>query len=62
MIEIDPRLYLPDDYIVTWTCPSCARSVPIKLGHLDTAQCQDCAQLLSPDDIESLEAFRRLIA
>ena len=62
MIEIDPRKYLPSDYVVTWSCPECGHSSEIQLGKLDTAHCSECEQALSSDDKTSLDAFRRLIA
>jgi hypothetical protein len=43
MIEIDPRLYLPADYMVHWKCPACGRSAKIELAQLDTAACSACA-------------------
>ena len=43
MIDIDPRLYLPEDYIVTWTCSACGRTDQIKLTQLDATECPDCA-------------------
>jgi hypothetical protein len=62
MIEIDPRQYLPADYVVTWACPSCGHTSEIQLGKLETAHCSECAQHLSEEDKTSLDAFRRLIA
>jgi hypothetical protein len=62
MIDIDPRLYLPEDYLVTWSCPECRLSVEIKLAQLDSASCPTCQEHLSADDKKSLEAFRRMIA
>ena len=62
MIDIDPKNYLPDDYVVTWNCPSCGHVAEIKLGELSGAQCKECDQALSQEDVESLNAFRRLIA
>jgi hypothetical protein len=62
MIDIDPKDYLPDDYRVTWRCPSCEHVAEIKLGDLSGARCQQCDEALSQEDVESLNAFRRLIA
>ena len=62
MIEIDPRKYLPSDYVVTWACPSCGHASEIQLGKLEAAHCPECAHDLSDADRASLEAFRRLIA
>jgi rubrerythrin len=44
MIEIDPRLYLPEDYIVTWSCSVCGHTAEVKMAQLDSTQCPDCAQ------------------
>ena len=62
MIEIDPTKYLPDDYVVTWNCPKCGNTSEIRLGSLSGAQCLECEHALSQEDVESLNAFRRLIA
>ena len=62
MIDIDPKLHLPDDYVVSWTCPRCANSAQVALGQLEKARCVACQEDLSPDDRESLDAFRKLIA
>jgi len=62
MIDIDPRLYLPEEYVITWSCPSCGHVSELQLGKLDTAHCVRCDHLLSGEDRSSLEEFRRLIA
>jgi hypothetical protein len=62
MIEIDPRPYSPEDYVVTWKCPGCGHVAEIKLGNLSGAQCQECEEAMSTEDVESLNAFKRLIA
>jgi len=62
MIEIDPRKYLPSDYVVTWSCPDCGHSSEIQLGKLESAHCPECEHVLSGEDFSSLDAFRRLIA
>ena len=43
MIENDPQVCLPEDYIVTWTCSACGRTDQVKLAQLDTIECPDCA-------------------
>lgn len=62
MIQIDPNHYSPEDYVVTWKCPSCGHVAEIKLGNLSGAQCQECEEALSTEDVETLNAFKRLIA
>jgi uncharacterized paraquat-inducible protein A len=62
MIDIDPRLYLPEDFVVTSACPECGHVAEIQLGKLDSAHCAACDYHLSPEDKSSLEAFRQLIA
>jgi predicted RNA-binding Zn-ribbon protein involved in translation (DUF1610 family) len=62
MIEIDSKHTVPEDYVVTWKCPSCGHVAEIKLGQLSGAQCQKCEEALSTEDVEALNAFKRLIA
>jgi hypothetical protein len=62
MIEVDPRQYLPQDYVVQWTCPCCGTKVQVTLGRLEGSKCTECPQELSLDDILALREFQQLIA
>ncbi len=62
MIEIDPLLYLGENYLVRWQCPSCKERAHIRLGKIDTARCPKCAQQLSQEDRKAFHDFKRLIA
>jgi tRNA(Ile2) C34 agmatinyltransferase TiaS len=62
MLDVDPRSYLPADYVVQWTCPSCGTKVQITLGKIDGTQCPECPTEMSLDDILALREFERFIA
>lgn len=62
MIEIDPKFYLGDSFLVRWICPMCGERTHIRLGDVDTAACPHCDQTLSEADRQSLRGFRKFIA
>lgn len=62
MIEIDPRQYLPESYVVRWLCPGCGTRVSIKLGAIEKAHCPQCASRLTQRDKQVLSEFKRFIA
>ncbi|HEX7927009.1 MAG TPA: hypothetical protein VF678_05410 [bacterium] len=62
MIDVDPRQYLPQDYVVQWTCPCCGTKVQVSLGKMEGATCTECPTELSLDDILALREFEKLIA
>ena len=61
MIDVDPKFYLGEDYLIRWRCPSCKERSYIRLYAMEYESCPECAEGLTRDDKKSLKAFRDLI-
>ena len=62
MIDIDPRQYLPESYLVRWTCLRCEHRADVPLGQVEGYSCRKCRSKMTEQDRDDLLRFKRFIA